>query len=329
MATTQTTDVLWDQAAYEQLAYFALRAGTYYDQFATVKPTRQSMPGASVIFDFVTDLAAAVTALTENTDITPATMGDSQVTVTLAEYGNGVQTTARLAGVSYLPVDPIMAELVGYNMAESVDLLALAELMNGTNVRFGSGAAGPRNTLVAGNIITADDVRFVVAKLRSASAMPFDGSTYVGTIHPDVSYDLRRATGTASWRDAQVYTDANVNKVWNAYIGTFESVRFMETPRVYGPNPTYGTIPAAVNGTNAGATASVDVYGTHIIGQQAMAKAFSSHSEWGADPRMVVAPVTDFLRRKWGIGWKYLAGWKMFRNACAYRIESASSIGTN
>ena len=199
MATTQTTDVLWDQAAYEQLAYYALRAGTFYDQFATVKPTRQSMPGASVIFDFVTDISAAVTALTENTDITPVTMGDSQVTVTLAEYGNGVQTTARLQGVSYLPVDPIMAELIGYNMAESVDLLALTELMNGTNVRL-QDAVAARVNLAPANVLTADSIRFVVAKLRGASAMPFDGTTYVGMIHPDVSYDLRRATGTASWR---------------------------------------------------------------------------------------------------------------------------------
>ena len=61
MATTQTTDVTWDQSAYEQLAYFPLRAGTFYDQFATVKPTRQSMPGAAVIFDFPGDLSATVT----------------------------------------------------------------------------------------------------------------------------------------------------------------------------------------------------------------------------------------------------------------------------
>ena len=326
MATTQTTDVTWDQSAYEQLAYFPLRAGTFYDQFATVKPTRQSMPGAAVIFDFPGDLSATVTALTENTDITPATMSDSQVTVTLAEYGNGVQATARLEGVSFLPVDPIMAELIGYNMAESIDLLALTEIMNGTNVRLEAGVAA-RVNLTPAQVIAADDVRYVVAKLRAASAMPWDGSTYVATIHPDVSYDLRRATGTASWRDAQVYTDANVDKVWNAYIGTFESVRFQETPRTFGPNPTYGTVPAALQGANLGSAGTTDVYGTHFMGQQALAKATSMHELWGPDPRMVVAPVTDFLRRKVGIGWKYLAGWKVFRQNCMYRIESASSIG--
>ena len=43
-----------------------------YEPFVTVKPTRQSMPGSSVIFDFVTELSPATTALTEDTDVTPA-----------------------------------------------------------------------------------------------------------------------------------------------------------------------------------------------------------------------------------------------------------------
>ena len=218
MATTQTTDVLWDQSAYEQLAYFALRSTTFYDQFCTIKPTNQSMPGASVIFDFVNELTPATTALTEATDITPATMGDTQVTVTLAELGNGVQTTARLKGVSFLPVDPLMANIIGWNMADSVDLRILAEIMNGTNLRYSGGVAS-RVTIAAGSTIVANDIRFCVAKLRAGNAMTFDGITFTGSIHPDVSYDLRIASGSTTWRDAQLYTDANIGKVWNAYVG--------------------------------------------------------------------------------------------------------------
>lgn len=323
MATTQTSDVTWDQAAYEQLAYFALRARANYEPFVTVKPTRQSMPGTSVIFDFVGELSPATTALTENTDITPATMSDSQVTVTLAEYGNGVQVTAKLQGTSYLPVDPIMANLIGYNMAESIDLLILTEVMNATGSIF-SGAATSIATLAATDEIEALDIRKAVAQLRAGDALGFDGDLFVGTIHPHVSYDLRNATGSASWRDAQLYTD-NVGKIYNAYIGTFEGVRFMETTRTYSPNTRF---PTALDGTDDGA-AVVDAYGTHIFGREALAKAYSSHPEWGANPRMVVAPVTDFLRRKAGVGWKHLVGYKMFRNACLRNVFSASTIGTN
>jgi N4-gp56 family major capsid protein len=219
----------------------------------------------------------------------------------------------------------MVAEVIGWNMAESLDYLALLEAMNGTNVRFGSAAAGPRNTLVIGNIITANDVRYCVAKLRGANAIPFmDMGTFVGTIHPDVSYDLRSATGSASWRDAMPYTAPSQERIWNAYIGTFEGVAFQETARTYGP---FSQNPTALNGINAGATASVDVFGTHIFGQQFLGKAWSSAGEWGENPRMVVAPVTDFLRRFTGVGWKWLGAYKIMRQNCGYRIESASSIG--
>lgn len=324
MAVTQTSSVTWDQAAYEQLAYYALRTAEVYGGFVTVKPTRQSMPGSSVIFDFVTELTPATTALTEDTDITPATMGDSQVTVTLAEYGNGVQATGKLTGVSYLPVDPIMANLIGYNMAESNDLLILTEVMNGTGSIF-SGAATSVATLAGTDEIDALDVRKAVAQMRAADAMPFEDMTFVGTIHPHVSYDLRDETGAASWRDSMLYTDANVGRIYNGYIGTFEGIRFIETTRTYSPNTRF---PAALDGTDDGA-AVVDAYATHIFGRQALAKAYSTHPEWGADPRMVVAPVTDFLRRKAGVGWKHLVGYKVFRNQCLRNIYSASTLGTN
>lgn len=327
MAITQQSTVNWDQTAYELLAHYALRAGTFYDQFATLHPTDISMPGASVTLDFVPDMTPTVTALTETSDITPATLSaDTQVTATLAEYGNGAQVTGKLRGTSYLPVDPILANVVGWNMAESLDYLALTEVMNGSNVRFGSAAAGPRNTIVAGNIITSNDVRFSVAKLRAGNAIPWEDGLYAATIHPDVSYDLRSATGSASWRDAMPYVSEGANRIYNGYIGTYESVRFMETPRTYGP---YASNPSGVSGTNAGATASVDVYGTHIFGREFMAKVASAGPDWGMQPRMVVAPQTDFLRRFVGVGWKWLGAYKITRNPCAYRIESASSIGTN
>jgi N4-gp56 family major capsid protein len=327
MAITQQSSVNWDQTAYELLAHYALRAGTFYDQFATLHPTDVSMNGASVVLDFIPDMVPTVTALTETADITPATLAvDTQVTATLLEYGNGAQVTGKLRGTSYLPVDPILANVVGWNMAESLDYLALTEVMNGTNIRYGGGVAS-RVTIAAGSIISAADVRFCVAKLRGGNAIPWDmNAMYAGTIHPDVSFDLRSTTGSASWRDAMPYTDAGVQRLFKGYIGTFESVSFMETPRTFG---TYASNPAGLVGTNLGVGGIVDVFGTHIFGREFMAKVSSTVEPWGADPMMVVAPQTDFLKRFVGLGWKWLGAYKATRQACAYRIESSSSIANN
>ncbi|NBR37753.1 MAG: N4-gp56 family major capsid protein [Chitinophagales bacterium] len=150
-------------------------------------------------------------------------MGDSQVEVTLAEYGNAVNTTAKLRGTSFLDVDAAAANLVGYNAGISIDGVIRDVLAAGTNVVYGGGGTTTptaRTGIAAADIIEANDVRRVVAALRKANAVSFNGM-YMGYIHPDVSYDLRRETGVASWRDPHVYSDpANI---YNGEIGAFET----------------------------------------------------------------------------------------------------------
>jgi len=72
---------------------------------------------------------------------------------------------------------------------------------------------------------------------------------------------------------------------------------------------------------------SVDVYGTLVMGRQALAKAFSTGGGYGEQAQIVDVPVIDTLRRFTGIGWKHFVGYSVFRQASLYRIESGSSIG--
>ena len=46
MAYTQASSVSVDQAAYDRLAYFALRSELLFDQAAEVEATNQAMPGS-------------------------------------------------------------------------------------------------------------------------------------------------------------------------------------------------------------------------------------------------------------------------------------------
>lgn len=315
MAITQTSDVTWDQAAYEKMAYFSLRPQLYFDNWATVKATNQSMNGASVVFDKVSDLAAATTALTENTDVTPATMGDAQVTVTLAEYGNAVQTTGKLRGTSYLALDPIVANLIGYNAGISIDNIAQTTMTNGTNVFYG-GAATSRGTITASMNVTATKVRYARAKLVANNVRPIMGNLYGAIIHPDCAIDLREETGLAGWRSAHSYADGAPDQIWDGSIGIFEQFMFYESPR-------------ANLRANSGSPGTVDVYDTLFFGSEACAKAFSLAPEYGQDPRIVVGPVTDILRRFVPMGWKHLVGYGVFRQEAIWRLEAASTIGAN
>ena len=320
MAITQASSLSVDQAAYDRLAYFALRSELLYDQAADVQATNQAMPGSSVIFTIFSELAAATSTLTETSDLTPATMGDSQVTVTLAEYGNTVQTTAKLRGTAFLDVDATAANLIGYNAGLSIDTVVQGVLGAGTNVAYATGGAAvptSRESVKTDAILTANDIRKQTAALRSANVATFNGY-YMGYIHPDGSYDLRRETGNAAWNAPHVNVDTA--GIYNGEIGTFESVRFIETPRA----------PLNANASNGTSTTGIiDVYSTLIMGRQALAKAYSAIDGNGVVPKVVRGPVVDSLLRFNPIGWYWLGGYGRFREASLRRIEGASSIGAN
>ena len=317
MAYTQQSSVDVDQVAFDRIAYFALRSELLFDQAADVQPTAQAMPGSGVTFTIFNDLSAATSTLSETTDVTAVALSDSQVTVTLSEYGNAVITTAKLRGTSFLDVDSVAANVVGYNAGDSIDQVVRDVLAGGDNVIYaGGGSTTPssRTTVQAEDIIEANDVRKVTAQLRKANAATFNG-LYMGFIHPDVSYDLRKETGAASWRDPHVYQDTM--GIYNGEIGAFEGVRFIETPRAK-------VFENASDGS--GSTGTIEVYCTHIMGRQALAKAHSIVDGNGSVPRIVRGPVTDTLARLQPIGWYWLGGYARFREASLRRIESVSSL---
>jgi len=314
MAITQASSLSVDQAAFDQIAYFALRAEMLFDAAADIQPVAQSMPGSSVKFTIFSELADATSTLAETTDLTPTTMADSQVEVTLAEYGNTINTTAKLRGTSFLDVDAVAANLIGYNAGSSLDTIVANVLKAATNVIYGGGGSTTPTsnaTVQAEDIIEANDVRIATAQLRGSKAQSFNGM-YMGFIHPDVSYDLRRETGAASWRDPHNYSD--VSGIYNGEIGAFESIRFIETPRA----------PLDLTG---GSASTVDLYQTIIMGRQSLAKAHSITDGNGAYPKVVRGPVVDSLMRFNPVGWYWLGGYGIFRQAAIRVLNTSSSLG--
>jgi len=309
MAMTGTGQVSSSTGAFEQMAYFALRSNPLYEMIADVRSTAQTHNGASVTFDIYNNMTAATTALTEATDVTPVALGDTTVTVSLSEYGNAVETTAKLRGTSFLNVDADAANVIGYNMVDSLDQVVAAVAAGGTNDILPTGRAATIN-IVAGDTITADQTRTAAAKLRDKSAPGFENGNYVGMIHPNVAFDLRSQTAVTDVIAYQIRQDGQA--VRNGSIGTWGGVEFIENPRA---------------NIQAGAgAAGIDVYDTVIAGRQALAKAFSRAPGFGEQPQIVYGPTTDYLRRFVSVGWYHLVGYGRFREDCLQRVESSSSL---
>jgi N4-gp56 family major capsid protein len=318
MAYTDIAALSVDQTAYDRFLYYALRSRLVFDGVASVKPTAQAMPGSAVKFTLVSDLSVASTALNESTDVTPAAMSDSQVTLTLAEYGNAVQTTALLRGTSFVALDPAVANVVSFNAAKSIDTIARDVLKAGSNVRYATGGGTTptaRNTVEPEDTLESANVRRAKTDLSAADVADF-GGYYVAYIHPDVSHDLRSEAGnTASWREPHAYSQPE--QIMNGTIGRYEGVEFIETTQ------------APVFADAGSSTTLTDVYATIFVGQEALAKAHSYVDGNGPYPKMVVTPVQDNLRRFLGFGWYWLGAYGRFREAAIRRVESSSSVGTN
>jgi N4-gp56 family major capsid protein len=253
------------------------------------------------------DLTAATTALTEDTD--PDAVGIStptSVTITLAEYGNAVLVTRALELFSLADVDPAIANIIAYNLADSIDKVAMTTLRGGTNVIYAGSTATSTATITAAATLASANIRKAVAKLRAGNAKGRKGNLYWVGLHPEVSHDLRAETGSAGWLIPHQYGSSQ-NEIWAGEIGTYEGAYFVETNRMY--NATDGA-------------ASARVYRTIVAGQQALAEAVAE------EPHVVVGPVVDKLMRHRPMGWYGVLGFARYREEALYRIESGSSIAS-
>jgi N4-gp56 family major capsid protein len=250
------------QTAYDRYVEFALRSQPMIRAVADKKPVQQAMPGSSVVFSLYNDLSAATSTLTETTDPDAVALSNvDTVSVTLAEYGNAALVTRKLQLFSLSDVDPAVADIIAYNLADSLDVVAQNTLRQGTNVIYG-GTRTSTATVTASDTIDSADLRKVVAKLRSNKAVPRAGSLYWVGIHPEVSHDLRAESGSIGWRDTHAHTDASLGNLFAGTIGTYEGAFFVENARMFSAKDgadqsALATTTVTVAGTSAGFTFGV------------------------------------------------------------------------
>jgi N4-gp56 family major capsid protein len=209
--------------------------------------------------------------------------------------------------MSLADVDPAVANILAFNMADSIDELAQDALLAGTNVLYATGGSTVATTtsgITSDDIITSADIRKAVAKLRTNKANGRKGSLYWVGIHPEVSHDLRAQGGSANWRLPHEYSAPD--NIWAGEIGTYEGAYFVESPRL---------------AKRANGASSINTYATFVAGQQALAEAVAE------EPHVVIGPVVDKLMRQRPIGWYGVLGHAVYRQEALYRIESASTLG--
>ena len=221
------------QQAYDRLLEFALRSEPLIRSVADKTPARQSIPGSTVVLQRYVDLAANTTPLTESADPDAVALSTpTPVSITLSEYGNSVLVTRALELFSLADVDPAIANIIAFNLADSIDSVAMTTLRGGTNKIYG-GNATSTVTVDAADTIDSADVRKVVAKLRAAKAVARKGSLYWTGIHPEVSHDLRAESSSGQgWLLPNQYGSSQ-DRIWAGEIGNYEGAYYIESARMY------------------------------------------------------------------------------------------------
>jgi len=300
--------------AYDKLIELNLRTVPQFRAIADKKVGNPTHDGSSIRFQFYTDIADTTVAgatLSETVDpdavAIPAT---TTLDISQLELGRVVLPTRKLSLMSLSDVDPWIANAVAFNMALTLDNGVAAVLDAGTNViRESAGSlstTAAKTTITATDTVKSRDIRYAVTKTRANNVTPRNGSLFLSYIHPEVSADLRTETGNNVWRTPHDYQAAQ--PLYAGEIGTWEGVRFIETPNMTNTQ----------SGSGTGGT-QTRVYNTFVLGQQALAEAV-----W-KEPGIQFGNVVDKLNRFRPVGWYGILNWSVFRQAALYRIETAAS----
>jgi len=292
--------------AYDLAVYPSLRPELIFDQFATVRPTRLTHRGGSARFSFVDDITEQTTPLLENIDVDSVTLTSKALTVSMREYGTAVTTTQLLRGTSMIAMDPLVAERVGYNAGLSIDTLARTAL-DAASITYDDSTTGTITEIgAASSYLSSLLLQEAVATMQADNVRPFAGGNYVCVVSPYQAQHLKYDTADTGWRYTVARNEgAAGNSIFMGEIGIYEGVRIIVNNHL------------TSNGT------------AYFMGAEALAKVYSDAPGFGPNPRVVISPVVDKLRRFASVGWYHLVGYSVFRNDALIRIKTASGLKTS
>lgn len=196
-----TTSVLSDsvRARYLNQYIFGARPARVYDQFAAPVPGDMSQwqEGTSVQANYLSRLAPSTSTISEVNDVTPKTFRDATATITPTSRGDAIQDSELALMQTYTDYMGQRVARVGEWQMESVDLVAQAACLQGTNII----RTAARASLDAGTTthrLTDTYIGLAQTQLTRLGAPDFwpegggwGNPNWMALMHPDVYHDLR------------------------------------------------------------------------------------------------------------------------------------------
>ena len=302
---------------YNRTLIEALRPELHFMKFGVKKPMPKNS-GATVSFRKIERFAETPTAIVEGVIPESATINVTKVNAVVANYGNYTKTTDFLDKTGLCATTTELAEEMGKNAGETMDIVVRDVLAAGSNVLYAGGKAN-RNAVAATDKISYDDllkIRRAMVKNHVKKINVGGKMRYVAFIHPDVALDLMNLE---EYKNANTYVD-NSGLV-DGEIKDLAGFAFIETP-----NAPVFTGEGAQSGSGQTAT-STDVYGIIFIGDKAYG---IPDIDGGSKPEIIIhyageAGVSDPINQFNSVGWKALFTAVRLNEMAILRYECAAT----
>jgi len=288
-----------------------------HTRFGQVKDIPRNSGTNTIKFRRYGNLSAATTALTEGVTPAGSQMSVTDITASVAQYGD---FTTFSDVVSYESPDATLteyAEILGDQAGDTLDQLARDVLAAGTTVTYVGQSS--RGAITTSDLITATEVRKAVRTLKNNKARRVTrmvaastkiatepvSAAYIAICSPNTTFDLQDETG---WVPVEKYSSAM--KVMEGEVGKINDVRFIETPNA-----------KVFTGEGNG---GIDVHGTIIMG----AEAYGITRITGESLKNIVKPLgsggtDDPLDQRGTTGWKSTFVAKILNDDFMVRLEHA------
>ena len=326
MAQTSYGDISPRTAAYAEKEL--LKRGLPFlvlEKFGQAK----TLPEASskvIKFRRYSALPTVPTALTEGVTPTGQQLAVTDITATLAQYGDKVTITDVILDTHEDPVLNEAVTLIGEQAAQMIEKMRFGVLKAGTNVLYANGAArNAVNTAISINLqrravraLKRQNARFITSIVRSTPAYGTENVApgFVALIHPDLEADVRQLSGFVP---AEKYGSMTP---WENELGKCEDVRYVSST-IFEPwadaGGAKGTM-LSTTGTNA------DVYPVLYVARDAYG-IVALKGMFAVTP-MVVNPKpsdSDPLAQRGHVGWKAMQTAVILNDLWMIRAEVAAT----